>query len=156
MPVSQTSVPLLLARIDGTQVAFSASAVREIVRAVAIAPLSGAPGVIEGAINLHGRIVPVVDVRQRLALPAVAVSPDQYLIALQTSDRLIAVRVDDVEDVIEVAESSMESPSSLSPVLEWLQGVAAIASGALVIYDVDAFLTQAEQEALDAAALVTG
>lgn len=155
MPVNQTSVPILLAQIDGTQVGFSASAVREIVRAVAIAPLPGAPDIIEGAINLRGRIVPVVDVRQRLALPAVAVSPEQYLIALQTSDRLIAVRVDDVEDVIEVAESSMESPSSLSPALERLHGVAAIASGALVIYDVDAFLTQAEQEVLDLTALVT-
>ena len=152
MPLSQTTLPILLARLDGAQVGFSAAAVREIVRAVAIAPLSGAPGVIEGAINLHGRIVPVVDIRQRLALPAVALAPEQYLIALQTSDRLIAVRVDDVEDVIDIAESSLESPASLSPVLERLQGVAAIPDGALVIYDVNAFLTQAERDALDAAA----
>lgn len=155
MPPSRTTLAVLLARIDSTTVGFSASAVREIVRAVAIAPLPGAPGVIEGAINLHGRIVPVVDVRQRLALPAVAVSPDQYLIALETSHRLIAVRVDDVEEVTEVAESSLESSSSLSPVLQRLQGVAPTASGALVIYDVDAFLTQAEREALDLAEVVT-
>ena len=156
MPLSQTTLPILLARIDGTQVGFSASAVIEIVRAVAIAPLSGAPGIIEGAINLHGRIVPVVDIRQRLALPALALSPEQYLIALQTSHRLIAVRVDDVEDLIEIDASSLESPASLSPVLQRLQGIAAVPSGALVIHDVDAFLTQAELEALDASALVTG
>ena len=156
MSLSQTTLPNLLARIDGTQVGFSASAVIEIVRAVAIAPLSGAPGIIEGAINLHGRIVPVVDIRQRLALPALALAPEQYLIALQTSDRLIAVRVDDVEDLIEVDESSLESPALLSPVLQRFQGIAAVPSGALVIHDVDAFLTQAEREALDASAIVTG
>lgn len=156
MPLSQTTLPILLARIDGTQVGFSASAVIEIVRAVAIAPLSGAPGIIEGAINLHGRIVPVVDIRQRLALPALALSPEQYLIALQTSHRLIAVRVDDVEDLIEIDASSLESPASLSPVLQRFQGIAAVPSGALVIHDVDAFLTQAELEALDASALVAG
>ena len=156
MSLSQTTLPILLARIDGTQVGFSASAVIEIVRAVAIAPLSGAPGIIEGAINLHGRIVPVVDIRQRLALPALALAPEQYQIALQTSDRLIAVRVDDVEDLIEVDESSLESPASLSPVLQRFQGIAAVPSGALVIHDVDAFLTQAEREALDGSALVTG
>lgn len=155
MPVTHTSLPILVARIDGTQVGFAASAVSEIVRAVAIAPLPGAPDIIEGAINLRGRIVPVVDVRQRLALPAVANSTEQFLVALQTTDRLIAVRVDDVEDVIEVARTSMESPSALSPALRRLHGVAAMAHGALVIYDMGAFLTQAEHEALDRTELVT-
>ena len=153
MSLSQATLPILLARIDGTQVGFSAAAVVEIVRAVAIAPLSGAPGVIEGAINLHGQIVPVVDIRQRLALPPAAVSPEQFFIALETSDRVIVVRVDDVDDVTEIAASSLEMPSSLSPVLQRLKGIAAVESGALVIYDVDAFLTQAEREALDAAAV---
>ena len=155
MPLSQSTLPVLLARIDGTQIGFSANSVREIVRAVAIAPLAGAPGVIEGAINLHGQIVPVVDVRQRLALPAVAVAPGQFIVMLQTSDRLIAVRVDDVEDVTDIPASSLESPAALSPVLQRLQGIAAIESGALVIYDVDAFLTQAEREELDRLELVS-
>lgn len=154
MTVNQTSVAILLARIGDAQVGFSVLAVQEIIRAVAIAPLLGAPDIIEGAINLRGRIVPVVDVRKRLELPGSIVSPEQYLIALATSDRWIAVRVDDVEDVMDVEQTSMESPASLSPILRRLQGVAAIASGALVIYDVDGFLTQAEQDALDSIALV--
>jgi purine-binding chemotaxis protein CheW len=154
MPLSQATTQVLLARIGDTQVGFSATAVREIVRAVAIAPLAGAPAIIEGAINLHGQIVPVVDIRQRLALPAIAVSPTQFLIALQASERLIAVRVDDVEDMTEISESNLETPSALSPVLQRLQGIAATEGGALVIYDVDAFLTQAEREALDLTSLV--
>ncbi|MDB4893504.1 MAG: cheW [Gemmatimonadetes bacterium] len=156
MPLSESTLPVLLARIDDTQIGFSATAVREIVRAVAIAPLAGAPGVIEGAINLHGQIVPVVDVRQRLALPAVPVAPGQFLVLLETSDRLIAVRVDDVEDVTVIPASSLESPAAVSLVLQRLQGIAAIESGALVIYDVDAFLSQAEREQLDRPETVPG
>lgn len=156
MPLSQSTLPVLLARIDDTQIGFSATAVREIVRAVAIAPLAGAPGVIEGAINLHGQIVPVVDVRQRLALPAVPLAPGQFLVLVETSDRLIAIRVDDVEDVTVIPSSSLESPAALSPVLQRLQGIAATESGALVIYDVDAFLSQAEREQLDRLEMVTG
>lgn len=151
MASPQTVLPVLLVRIDGTQVGFPSSAVREIVRAVAITPLAGAPEIIEGAINLRGQIVPVVDIRRRLALRAVALSPEHYLVALQTSDRLIAVRVDDVEDMTEVPKSSLASPASLSPVLARLAGVAAIDSGALVIFDIDAFLTQAERDTLDRA-----
>ena len=155
MTSESPSITILLARLAGTQIGFSASAVREIVRSVAIAAFPGAPAIIEGAINLHGRIVPVVDVRQRLELPGLPNAPEQFLIFLETSDRLIAIRVEDVEHVAEISTSGLEAPSALSPVLQRLSGVAAIANGALVIYDVDAFLTQAERDVLDEAQSVT-
>jgi purine-binding chemotaxis protein CheW len=149
------TISVLLAKLGGTQIGFSASAVREIVRAVAIAPLPGAPAIIEGAINLRGRIVPVVDVRQRLELPALANAPEQFLVILEASERYIAIRVEDVDDVTDIATVGLESPSALSPVLQRLSGVAAVSSGALVIYDVDAFLTQAERDALNVVESVT-
>jgi purine-binding chemotaxis protein CheW len=149
------TISVLLAKLAGTQIGFSASAVREIVRAVAIAPLPGAPAIIEGAINLHGRIVPVVDVRQRLELSALENAPEQFLVILETSDRFIAIRVEDVDDVTDIDTASLESPSALSPAIQRLSGVAAVSSGALVIYDVDAFLTQAERDALDVIESVT-
>ncbi|MDQ2664620.1 MAG: chemotaxis protein CheW [Gemmatimonadota bacterium] len=148
-PVS-ASTSLLLTRLNDTRIGFSAKAVREILRSVAIAPLSGAPDVIEGAINLRGTIIPVVDVRRRLGLAASANAPDQFLVLLEISDRVIAVRVDDVDDVVEVEGTEVERSEALSPALQGLAGVAATADGALVIYDADAFLTQAEREVLDA------
>ncbi|MEP6992445.1 MAG: chemotaxis protein CheW [bacterium] len=151
MTSATPSISILLARLGGTQVGFSALAVREIVRAVTIAPLPGAPAIIEGAINVRGRIVPVVDVRQRLALPALANGPEQFLILLEAADRLVAIRVEDVEEVTDVPTGGLESPSAVSPVIARLSGLAAMETGALVIYDAGSFLTQAEREALDAA-----
>lgn len=148
------STPLLLTRLADTRIGFSASAVREIVRSVAIAPLSSAPAVIEGAINLRGSVIPVVDVRGRLGMPARPNTPDQFLVILDTSDRCIAIRVDDVEDVVEVASEDVQTPATLSPALQRLAGVAATADGALVIYDADAFLSQAERAVLDERGLV--
>jgi len=148
-PVS-ASIPLLLTRLADTRIGFSANAVREILRSVAIAPLSGAPDVIEGAINLRGTIIPVVDVRRRLGLAATDNAPEHFLVLLETSDRVIAVRVDDVDDIVEVQIGDVEMSATLSPALQGLAGVAATADGALVIHDADAFLTQAEREALDA------
>ena len=148
-PVSGTT-SLLLARLSDTRIGFSAHAVREILRSVAIAPLSGAPEIIEGAINLRGTVIPVVDVRRRFGVAASPNSPEQFLVLLETSDRLIAVRVDDVDDVVEVSSLDVEAPGVLSPVLQGFAGVASTPDGALVIYDADAFLTQAERDALDA------
>ncbi|MBA2686913.1 MAG: chemotaxis protein CheW [Gemmatimonadaceae bacterium] len=147
----QSTISLLLAQIDGSAIGFPSSAVHGIHRAVAIAPLPAAPDVIEGAINLHGRIVPVVDLRRLFVLSGAVVSPDQFLIILGIADRLIAVRVDDVLDVTEVSRESFESPSKISPALKRLAGVAATEAGVIVVYDVDAFLTQAEMDALDVA-----
>lgn len=150
MTTDATAVSILVARLAGAQVGFSATTIREILRSVAIAPLLGAPAIIEGVVNFRGRIVPVVNVRQRLSLDAVANSPEQFLVLLETRDRLVAVRVDDVDDVVDIAASELETPGDVSPVLERIAGIAATASGALVIYDPDAFLTQAELDALDA------
>ncbi|CAN5899649.1 chemotaxis protein CheW [soil metagenome] len=149
------STPLLLTQLSDTRIGFSASAVREIVRSVAIAPLSSAPAVIEGAINLRGAVIPVVDVRRRLGMPARANTPDQFLVILETSDRLIAVRVDDVADVVEIPAGDIQTSAALSPALQQLAGVAATSDGALVIYDADAFLTQAERAVLDERGIVT-
>ena len=149
------STPLLLAQLADTRIGFSAGAVREIVRSVAIAPLSSAPAVIEGAINLRGVVIPVVNARARLGLPARVNSPDQFLVILETSDRLIAIRVDDVDDVVDVPAEDVQMPATVSPALQQLAGVAATSDGALVIYDADAFLTQAERAVLDERGLVS-
>lgn len=154
MTSALASTPLLLTRLADTRIGFSASAVREIVRSVAIAPLSSAPTVIEGAINLRGSVIPVVDVRSRLGMPARPNTSDQFLVIVETSDRHIAIRVDDVEDVVEVPSADIESPASLSPALQRLAGIAATPEGAIVIYDADAFLTQAERAVLDERGLV--
>lgn len=148
MPLSNSSRTVLLAQLGGTPLGIPADAVREIIRAVAIAPLSGAPAIIEGAINLHGRVVPVVDLRRRFGMPAAPVEPDQFMIVIETGGRLIAIRVDDVDDVTDVV-GELTEPAALSPILQNLAGVAASEGGAIVIHDVDAFLTQAEAEALD-------
>ncbi|MES2177621.1 MAG: chemotaxis protein CheW [Gemmatimonadota bacterium] len=155
MPLPAVSQSYLVVQIGDTQIGLQADRVREIVRAVAISPAHGSPSVIEGVINLHGQIVPVVDVRQRLALDPALISPAQFLVVMAVLDRTIALRVDDVEDIVELSDVLAE-PALLSPVLQRLAGVAAAEHGVLMIYDVDSFLTQTERDALDAAATVHG
>ncbi|MEO8622479.1 MAG: chemotaxis protein CheW [bacterium] len=151
-PTSSTSY--LTASIAGVQVALPVSSVKEIVRAVALAIVPGAPRLLEGALNLRGTLVPVVDLRLRLGLPSRANDPSDSLIVLATNARLLAVRVESVDDVEEIDAASIANPSVISPVLAALPALAGIASrddGALVIYDPATFLTQAEGEAIDVA-----
>jgi purine-binding chemotaxis protein CheW len=142
---------LLRVRLGGATVGLPALAVREIVRAVAITPVPGAPAIIEGAVSFRGLLVPVIDVRQRLALPPKTLDPDEFLVLLQAGSRTVALRVDDVDDLIEADGSAVADSESLSPSLRGLAGVTALPDGVLVIYDPATFISQAETDALDAA-----
>src|SRR5262249_18625738 len=61
--------------VHGRQYALPAGQVRELVRAVALVPLPGAPAVVEGVFNLRGKVVPVLDIRGRFGLPPRALDP---------------------------------------------------------------------------------
>lgn len=151
MPLLNEVTSLLRVRLDQAVIGLPALAVREIVRAVAITPLPGAPAIIEGAINIRGEPVAVVDLRQRLAMTPVALDPGQFLVVLTVGSRVLAVRVDDVDDLIDVEPSSVARSEELSPTLRGLRGLSAQPDGVLVIHDPEAFISQAEGEALDAA-----
>ena len=141
---------LLRVHLGGTVVGLPASSVRELLRAVAITSVPGAPTIIEGVVNVRGQLVPVIDVRRRLALPAKTLDPDEFLVILREGTRTLAMRVDDVDDLVEIPADGAEPSVELSPALRDLAGLTARPDGVLVIYDPAAFVSQAEAEAVDA------
>lgn len=125
--------------------------VREIIRAVAIAALPKAPPIVEGVINLRGVLVPVLDVRQRFALPPAPLVPEQHFLIAQLRDRLVALRVDRALDVVAVDETAIESAATVAPGGEYVAGVAKLPDGLLVIHDLERFLSLDESRQVDAA-----
>ncbi len=142
---------LLTVRLSDSRFAFRAADVREIVRAVAIAPLPAAGSVVEGAINVRGQVIPVLDLRARFGLSPAPLATEQHLVIVSTESRDVAFRVDEAEDLIDVAETDIAAPNALTPTARHIAGVAALPNGAVVIADLATFLTRWETEALDAA-----
>ena len=143
---------LLLGFHLGTaRLAVPAADVHEVVRSVAITPVASAPGVVEGAIDVRGQIVPVLDLRARMGLPPRAPAIDEHLILAAAGNRRIAFRVDQADDLVEVDLSSISKASSLSPTVRHTAGVASHTDGTLVIPDLAGFLSQWESDALERA-----
>lgn len=138
-------------RVRGETFGLPAHNVVEIMRAVAVSPLPGSPQAITGVINVRGKPVVVIDPAVRFGKPDVAVTPNENFVLVATTARTIAVRVDIAEDLVDVDEASLTAAKSASSSLGMLHGIAAMPDGALVIYDVAAFLTQAEEEAIEEA-----
>ncbi len=140
---------VLVFELENDRYAVLGDAVVEMVRAVAIAPIAGVPLGVEGVFSLRGEIVPVVDVRARFRLSTKPLHPSQHFIVVTIGSRKIALRVDDVISFapLEVNQLDTLMLSGL-PNSKDLAGVATLDDGLVVIYDVEAFLSATEAEAI--------
>lgn len=145
------AVELLVFELDDQRYALTLSSVREVVRAVLLTHLPGAPAIVEGAIIVRGRIVPVFDLRARFGLPPRRLHPDQHLILAWAGERLVAIRADRVSGFVEIAPTEIEAAAQLSPTLRQIAGVAKVDDGLILIHDLETFLTAAEAQALEGA-----
>jgi len=145
---------LLLFTLDSRRFALPLDRVREIVHAVEITPLAGAPGVVEGVVDVRGAVAPVLDVRARFRLPARPVRLSDHLVLAEGAGRLVALRVDRAVGMEEVPPEAMTMPGANDPAMAHLAGVVTLDDGMVLVHDLDAFLSQAEADAL-ARALAT-
>lgn len=130
--------------------------VREVVRAVALTPLPGAPPVIEGVIDVRGEVVPVVNLGSRLGIETAAVRPSQVLVLVWTGERLVAIRVDRVEWIEPLDDDDVKAVERLTRGPVALAGIGRMRDGLVLLQDPEALLQQAENEAIDAALAAQG
>ena len=142
---------VLVFEVDGHRYGLEASKVKEILRAVLPARLAQQPGVIEGVINVRGRIAAVLDLRARFGLPRREMIASDVLLLCALETRLLALRVDAAIDLIQLAASELATPSQVTSAALYARGVCRLDSGLLFVCDLRAFVQEAELLALDRA-----
>jgi len=142
---------VLLFELNQQRYALPLSGVLELTRACAVQALPSAPMPVLGVLNLRGQVVPVIDLRRRLALPDTALDPNDYFVFARVGPRLVGLRVDRLLGIQELDATPTADPPHLPATLAYVSGVAAVADGVILIYDLDQFLSGAESAALDSA-----
>ena len=104
---------ILVFEVGGRRFGVRANEVRELLRAVTVVALPLAPPFVEGIINLRGTVVPVLDIRARLRLPAKDAEPADYLLVVGDDERPVAVRIDRALELKTIAAAEIESASSV-------------------------------------------
>ena len=128
-----------------------------IIEMVTITHLPDVPDTIQGIINLQGRAVPVMDLRQRFRLPHQPYGLHTPIILVNMEgDRMLGLIVDAVEDVLEVVAKNMEMtdaivPSELSSGVAPLAGVAKVNRQMILILNAQGLLSQTEHRELSQA-----
>ena len=144
-------VELLVFDLEGRTFGLPKAEVLELVRAVAIAPLPRGPRVVSGVINLHGRIVPVFDLRVRFGLPPAPLELTDHFVVARSRERVVALRADRVSQFATVQRDEIEAADRLVSGTQYLSGITKTASGVVFVHDLAAFLSEAEAASLDGA-----
>jgi purine-binding chemotaxis protein CheW len=108
------------------------AAIHTVITPQAITAVPRTPPFVVGVINLRGRIVPVVDLRKRFALPpAVGEQKGRRIVIVETEGLTAGLIVDAVSEVLRLPESAIDPPSSLvvSADIACILGIGRIPSG---------------------------
>ena len=137
--------------VGGASCAVPLEATERALHMVAVSPLPGAPPILAGVINLHGSVVPVVDLRRRLGAAAPAYGPGAHLLLVTSARRRLALSADQVLGVRTIPEDSVVPSRLVAPGLGAVAGIAALPDGLLFIHDLEAVLSSEDEESLDRA-----
>jgi purine-binding chemotaxis protein CheW len=100
--------------VGGTTLAIDVQQVREVARCPAVTPLPKAPALIEGVIDLRGRVIPVVDLGRALfGLPACD-DPLARVVVLEADGLVFGLRVGVAADVLSLPAAALEEPPALA------------------------------------------
>jgi purine-binding chemotaxis protein CheW len=115
---------------------------------VDITPLPKAPSNVLGIINVKGDIIPVYNPRQRFYLTERDIHLTDQLLIARTSQRTIALLVDSVDAVVEVAEEEIVEAKTITLQSEYIQGVIKLRDGLVLIHDLELFFSTEEERTL--------
>ena len=106
LELDSTDTPThLLCVLGPLTLGFAALSVREVMALPLVTPLSESAPWVAGALNLRGRVVPVLELRAALGLEVTPPGAGDALVILEDGGRIAAVRVDQVRDVQTLAVS---------------------------------------------------
>jgi len=130
------------------------ASVREIVRVPEITMVPNAPDIIEGVINLRGKIIPVMDLRKRFGDTAVQPDRRNRILVVELDHKLLGLIVSSASEVLKIPPSEIESPGSVFAEGEssYVTGVGKLKGRLIILLDISKLLRQPEFKKLEEAA----
>lgn len=125
--------------LDGHVFGTPVPKVQEVIQYQAMTGVPLSPEVVSGLINLRGQIVAAIDLRRRLGLPCRPEGQMPMNVVVRTSDGAVSLLVDEIGDVIEVEDETLESPPETLRgfAREVVRGVYKLSGRLLLALDID-------------------
>lgn len=114
MAASEELLQLVSFKIGDEEFGVDILKVQEINRMLQVTHVPNAPAYVEGVINLRGKVIPVVDLRQRLGLERKEKDKHTRIIVMELSGKVVGFVVDAVSEVLRIPRSVTEPPPQVA------------------------------------------
>ncbi len=141
-------------QLDSEEYGFEILKVREIIGLMEITPVPGTPDYIRGVINLRGKVIPVINLRQKFGMEMTEDTKETCVVVLDVKagngSILTGVVVDAVSEVLDVkAEQIEETPSFGADVnLDFIMGIGKIKDEVKMLIDIDKIIDTVDLSAV--------
>jgi purine-binding chemotaxis protein CheW len=121
--------------------------VQEINRMTEITRVPNAPEFVEGVINLRGKVIPIIDLRNRLNMPQKEFYKQTRIVVVELENKIIGFIVDQVNEVLRINKSITEPPPPMVAGIEaeFITAIAKLEGRLLILLDLNRILTKDEK-----------
>lgn len=133
--------------LDDTSYALSILKIKEIIEYVVVTPIPRMPDFIKGAINLRGKLVPVIDLSERLDCGKSQINNRSSIIIIEMSFSNevlnVGILVDAVSKVMDFKKTDIETAPTFGGSIDtdFIEGMGKVRDEFVVILNIDRILT---------------
>jgi purine-binding chemotaxis protein CheW len=141
---------LVTFKLAGQKYAVDILKVQEINNMKEITTIPNAPSFLEGAINLRGKVIPVLNLGKKFGFGAKALDDTSKIIIMDIRGVIMGLIVDSVSDVLRIPRDVVEPPPPVSSNIstDFISGIAKLEEGLVILLDMDKLLGEAEHKAV--------
>jgi purine-binding chemotaxis protein CheW len=137
-------------KVNGEEFGVDILQVQEIIRMMKITKVPQSKDFIDGVINLRGRVIPVVNLRQRLGMEKIDENNKTRIIVVEIGAKTIGFIVDEVSEVLRIPKSITEPPPKALNGIDstYITAVAKLEDRILILLDLEKLFSEEEKEEL--------
>ncbi|KEF40056.1 chemotaxis protein histidine kinase-like protein [Schinkia azotoformans MEV2011] len=124
--------------------------VKDIITVPPITRIMNAPHSVLGMINLRGKLIPVMDVRERFGINKTDLTRKSRIIVVELAQEFIGILVDKVTQVLKVSRDTIEAPIDSNNQIDekYIRGISNLKDRLIILLDLDLILDMGELKAI--------
>ena len=148
---TETLIQLVGFCLGNEEYGFEIQRVQEINRIVEITHVPRTPDFVMGVINLRGKVIPVINLRERFGLPSKEADKDTRIVVVEIQNKILGIMVDAVSEVLRIPASTIEPPPDIVTGVdaEYIEGIAKLPERLLILLDLDKILSSEQIDRIE-------
>jgi len=139
---SEESLQVVSFSLGGEEFGVDILKVQEINRMVEVTRVPNSPTYVEGVINLRGKVIPVINLRQRFGIEDQKRDSHTRIVVVELSGVIVGFLVDSVQEVLRIPRTVIEPPPTITggQHTDYITGVGKLEDRLLLLLDLDKVL----------------